>query len=141
MTLQKNNKRIVKISASAAEDLKDVWDYVAQHNENVAGKLIKEIKNKLLLLRNNPLVGRKQNQFLVGLRSFVVKSYFIFYLPLDDGIDVLRVMHGSRDIESIFENFLIRFPTQIDKSHAVEQIIGREASNSDFPAAFFQFQT
>jgi len=141
VTLQKNNKRIVKISASAAEDLKDVWDYVAQHNENVAGKLIKEIKNKLLLLRDNPLVGREQNQFLVGLRSFVVKSYFIFYLPLDDGIDVLRVMHGSRDIESIFENFLIRFPTQIDKSHAVEQIIGREASNSDFPAAFFQFQT
>jgi len=41
----------------------------------------------------------------VGLRSFVVKSYFIFYLPLDDGIDILRLPHSSRDIESIFENF------------------------------------
>ncbi len=105
MTLQKNNPRTVKISAAAAEDLKDIWDYVARHNENAAGKLIKEISRKFILLRDNPLVGREQNKFLVGLRSFVVKNYFIFYLPLEDGIDVLRVLHSSRDIESIFEDF------------------------------------
>jgi toxin ParE1/3/4 len=105
VTLQKNNERIVQISSTAAEDLKDIWDYVAQHNESSASKLIKEIKNKFVLLRDNPLIGREQNEFLIGLRSFVVKSYFIFYLPLDNGIDVLRVLHSSRDIESIFEEF------------------------------------
>ena len=105
MTLQKNNERIVDISAGAGEDLKDIWEYVSQHNENAANKLIKEIKNKFILLRDNPLVGREQNEYLIGLRSFVVKSYFIFYLPLDNGIDVLRVLHSSRDIESIFEDF------------------------------------
>lgn len=105
MTLQKNNPRTIKISASAAEDLKDIWDYVAQHGENSAVKLVKEINRKFILLRDNPLVGREQNQFLVGLRSFVIKNYFIFYLPLEDGIDILRVLHSSRDIESIFENF------------------------------------
>ena len=105
MTLQKNNPRIIKISASAAEDLKDIWDYVARRDETAAGKLVKEINRKLILLRDSPLVGREQNNYLVGLRSFVVKNYFIFYLPLDDGIDVLRVLHSSRDIESIFENF------------------------------------
>lgn len=105
MTLQRNNKRIVKISAAAVGDLKDIWEYVSQHNENAASKLIKEIKNKFIILRDNPLVGREQNEFLIGLRSFVVKSYLIFYLPQDDGIDILRVLHSSRDIESIFENF------------------------------------
>lgn len=105
MTLQKNNQRIVLISAGAVEDLKDIWEYVSQHNESSASKLIKEIKNKFILLRDNPLVGREQNEYLVGLRSFVVKSYFIFYLPLDNGIDVLRVLHSSRDIENIFEDF------------------------------------
>ncbi len=105
MTLQKNKARTVKISVAAAEDLKDIWEHVSQLNENAADKLIKEIKNKFILLRDNPLIGREQNEFLVGLRSFVVKSYFIFYLPLDDGIDILRVLHSSRDIESIFEDF------------------------------------
>lgn len=105
MTLKKSSERIIKISDTAAGDLKEIWQYVAEHNENAAGKLIKEITGKLILLRDNPLAGREQNKFLVGLRSFVVKNYFIFYLPFEDGIDVLRVLHSSRDIESIFENF------------------------------------
>jgi len=105
VTLQKNNRRAIKFSAAVVEDLKDIWDYAAQYDENAAGRLIKQIQKKFILLRDNPHVGREQNQFLVGLRSFVVKNYFIFYLPIDDGIDILRVLHSSRDIESIFEDF------------------------------------
>lgn len=101
--LQKN--RSVRFSAAAVEDLKNIWGYVAEYDENAAGKLVKEIQKKFILLRDNLLVGREQNELLVGLRSFVVKNYFIFYLSNDDGIDVLRVLHGSRDIESLFENF------------------------------------
>jgi toxin ParE1/3/4 len=103
--LQTNNERVVIISATAAEDLRDIWEYVALHNENSASKLIKEVKNKFILLRDNPMIGREQNKYLVGLRSFVMNDYFIFYLPLENGIDVLRVLHSSRDIESIFERF------------------------------------
>lgn len=105
VTLQKSNPRTIKISAAAAEDLKEIWEYVAQVNENAAAKLVKEINRKLILLRDSPLIGLEQNKYLVGLRSFVFKNYYIFYLPLNDGIDVLRVLHSSRDIESIFENF------------------------------------
>lgn len=105
VTLPKINKPAVIISVAAAEDLKDIWDYIAEHNENAAGKMIKEFKNKFLLLRDNPLIGREQNKYLVGLRSFVMKDYFIFYLPVENGIDILRVLHSSRDIDHIFENF------------------------------------
>lgn len=105
MALEKNNRRTIRISAAAAEDLKNIWDYVAEYNETSAGKLVKEIQNKFVLLRDNPLIGREQNEILVGLRSFVVKNYFIFYLPTGDGTDILRVLHGLRDIESIFEDF------------------------------------
>ena len=47
-------------------------------------------------------MGREQNALLVNLRSFVVKNYIIFYQPVEGGIEILRVLHGSRDIESIF---------------------------------------
>lgn len=106
MTLQKGNPRTIRFSAVAEQDLISIWNYVAQHGENSAAKLIKEISKKFILLRDNPHIGREQNSYLVGLRSFVVKNYYIFYLPTDDGIDVLRVLHSSRDIESIFENFI-----------------------------------
>lgn len=35
-----------------------------------------------------------------GLRSFPVGSYLIFYVPLPDGIEVVRVMSGRQDIDA-----------------------------------------
>ena len=35
-----------------------------------------------------------------GLRSFVVANYVVFYFALADGIEVVRVMHGRRDIDA-----------------------------------------
>lgn len=37
------------------------------------------------------------------IRSLAVGRYVVFYLPLSRGIEVVRVLHGSRDIESVFE--------------------------------------
>jgi len=39
---------------------------------------------------------------LKGLRRFPVTdfgNYLVFYLPRRDGIEVIRVIHGARDIE------------------------------------------
>jgi toxin ParE1/3/4 len=36
------------------------------------------------------------------LRSFPVKPYIVFYIKLDDGIEVVRILHQSRDIERLF---------------------------------------
>jgi toxin ParE1/3/4 len=96
----------VKVSAAAEEDLRNIWAYVAEHNREAANKLIKGITSKFALLLDHPLIGRDQSRLLVNLRSFVVRDYFIFYQPFDDGVEILRVLHGSRDIESIFEGFL-----------------------------------
>jgi hypothetical protein len=30
------------------------------------------------------------------------ESYLVFYLPHQNGIDMIRVIHGARDIESLF---------------------------------------
>jgi len=37
-----------------------------------------------------------------ALRSLPVGNYLVFYLPLDDGIEVVRVLHGSREIDALF---------------------------------------
>jgi toxin ParE1/3/4 len=39
---------------------------------------------------------------LPGLRSFPFKDYLIFYVPLANGIEVVRVLRGRRDIKRIF---------------------------------------
>ncbi len=40
-----------------------------------------------------------------GIRRWRVndfENFLIFYRPIDDGIEVIRVLHGARDIESLF---------------------------------------
>jgi toxin ParE1/3/4 len=96
---------IVKVAAAAEEDLKEIWAYVAEYNTEAAGKLVREITRRFAVLRDRPQIGRKQDELLVNLRSFAVKNYLIFYQPVEDGIEILRVLHASRDIESIFESF------------------------------------
>lgn len=98
--------RTIKIADAAREDLQKIWEYVAQHNPEAASKLIKEITGKFATLRDFPKMGREQNKLLINLRSLTVKDYIIFYQPSDDEIEILRVLHSSRDVESIFEKFL-----------------------------------
>ena len=37
-----------------------------------------------------------------GLRSLPVENYLIFYRVRDDTVEVLRVIHGARDLGAIF---------------------------------------
>ncbi|WP_375513189.1 type II toxin-antitoxin system RelE/ParE family toxin [uncultured Nostoc sp.] len=38
------------------------------------------------------------------MQSFSLKNYLIFYRPIDEGIEIARILHGSQDIETIFKN-------------------------------------
>lgn len=98
--------RAIKIAAAAAEDLQEIWAYVAERDTEAANRLVKEITKKFALLRDYPHAGREQPKLLLNLRSYAVKGYLIFYQPFEDRVEILRVLHGARDIESAFENFL-----------------------------------
>jgi toxin ParE1/3/4 len=61
------------------------------------------------LLAKQPRIGGSYDSSipeLAGLRRIPVigfENYLIFYLPHSGGIDVIRVIHGARDIENIFK--------------------------------------
>jgi toxin ParE1/3/4 len=65
-----------------------------------ANEQIERIGEILKMLVQNPLAGRERPDLQRGLRSFPVGSYVIFYVPLSDGIDVVRVMSGRQDIDA-----------------------------------------
>ena len=50
-------------------------------------------------------VCRFGNPEAAGLRMWSIRGFenrVIFYRPTSDGIDVVRVLHASRDIERVF---------------------------------------
>jgi len=73
-------------------DLLDIWLYVAEYSVEAA--------EGLLVLADSPLAGRSRDELAPGLRSFPTGSYLIFYRVIPDGVEIVRVLHGSRDIPS-----------------------------------------
>ena len=87
----------------AGADIDEIWDYIAEDSTVEADAWADRLDAKLRLLASQPLMGRSRDELAPGVRSLPFGRYVIFYLPLHDGIDVVRVLHSARDIESIFE--------------------------------------
>jgi toxin ParE1/3/4 len=45
---------------------------------------------------------RARDELSRGIRSLAFGRYAVFFEPSRDGIDVVRVLHGSRDIDEQF---------------------------------------
>ena len=74
----------------ATEDLRDIWIYLAENSGGeTANKFLLEIKKKCETVAEFPEAGRLRHEFLLHLRCFPFKNYVIFYLPLDEGVEVL----------------------------------------------------
>ncbi|MFN6476304.1 type II toxin-antitoxin system RelE/ParE family toxin [Nostoc sp. DedQUE07] len=62
------------------------------------------ISNNRLVLSSAdfPNIGQSFDNFARGLRSFPVEDYLIFYRPIDGGVEVVRIVSGYRDLETVF---------------------------------------
>lgn len=86
----------------AITDLEDIHDFVALDSPSSAARLVALVRESCFLLSENPMLGRSRPELAPRLRSFPVGSYIIFYRPADNGVQILRVVSGSRDIEALF---------------------------------------
>jgi toxin ParE1/3/4 len=86
----------------AVDDLFEIWEYIARRNAPAADALIRRLDDTFRTLASNPGIGQTQDRFRPGLRCFPVGRYLIFYLTIDDGIEVVRVLHGARDLPALF---------------------------------------
>jgi len=88
---------------SAEADLAEIWEYIARDSPENATRFVRGIRETCnATLAYNPRIGRRRADLAPRLRSFVVQDYVILYRPIDDDVEVVRVLHGSRDIESLF---------------------------------------
>jgi toxin ParE1/3/4 len=65
-------------------------------------ELLDTIDAKLRNYADRPGMGTVREDFGVGLKSFHVKSYVIFYRRVKGGIQLVRVLHGARRIDRSF---------------------------------------
>jgi toxin ParE1/3/4 len=86
----------------AETDLEDIWWYIAQDNPEAADRFLDKIEEGCRKLAQFPQMGLSRDELYPGLRSFPLGNYLIFYLPMADGIEIVRVLSGRMDVEAFF---------------------------------------
>ena len=85
----------------AEADILEIWDYIADDSLAAADRWVDRLDEQFRMLAAQPMMGRAREELAPGVRSFPFGRYVVFYTPLDDGIDVGRVLHGARDIDAV----------------------------------------
>jgi toxin ParE1/3/4 len=86
---------------SARADLSDIFDFIARDKPIAASKWVDTIEEKCELIASTPGFGELRPEYGADIRSRVIGRYVIFYRSIDDGIEIVLVIPGDRDIRSL----------------------------------------
>jgi toxin ParE1/3/4 len=89
-------------TSRAEQDLVDIWFEIAKHDDRAADRIMELIQRRCEVLLRFPYGGEACPRFGHDARWFPAGNYAIIYRPDDDGIQVVRVIDGRRDIEAAF---------------------------------------
>lgn len=84
-------------------DLTEIWSYIADDSVANADAFIDKIYETIELLARQLGSGRRREELAPGIQGFPIGRYVIFYRVVASAIEIVRVLHGARDIENIFE--------------------------------------
>jgi toxin ParE1/3/4 len=89
--------------ASAAEgDLTEIAAFIARDKPDAAIRWVQAVREKCMLIADHPDIGEERRGLGVrGCRSMSIGNYLIFFRPTGDGIEVIRIVHGSRDLRNL----------------------------------------
>lgn len=92
----------------AREDIITHAEYIGRRNETAALSLVDAVLATCEQLVAHPRLGVKRmfkHRALAEVRMLRVEhfdAYLVFYRPQRDGVDVVRVVHGARDLPMLF---------------------------------------
>lgn len=87
-------------SVKALEDLDSIFDFVAASSPQNAEMLIRQFQSRFEVLAEHPEIGRLRPELMERMRSWNLHRFVIFYFPGDQGIEIVRILHSSMDINA-----------------------------------------
>lgn len=93
----------VVYSSEAMKDVQGIAEWIGKDNLNAALRVIDEIDAVLKLLVKFPEAAEDVDRIFPNTRRTTSGSYVIYYRRRGQDINVVRVVHGARDIGEIHE--------------------------------------
>lgn len=91
------------LSARARLDVQLIWNHIAKDNLDAADKVKQEFRRVMEQLAQMPGMGHRRSDVQdPRFRFWAVYSYLIAYYPDTHPLQIVRVVHGSRDVKRLF---------------------------------------
>ena len=90
-----------RLSPQARSELEALGDHIAEDSPRNAVRFIERLTQKFVVLGRHPMIGRARPELRSDLRSFPCGAYLILYRIVDDGVEIVRVVHAARNLDDL----------------------------------------
>ena len=94
--------RLVILPAARA-DLIEIGDFIALDDRGRAASFVAEIEARMREAAERPMSFPARDELHAGLRAARHGRYLIFFVEHGDEVQVVRILHGARDLPRAFE--------------------------------------
>lgn len=92
----------VLFTRAARDDLIDIWTHIAADDPAAADGVLDKLDEVASYLIQNPEMGPARDDIRPGLRYLVSGSYLLLYRIVGDDVEIVRAVHGRRDLYGLF---------------------------------------
>lgn len=84
----------VIFSPEARREFLAIIDFISQDKPAAARKWAESVRDRLRRLATAPLIGERY--LSLDCRRITLGSYVVYFRPLQKGVEIVRILHGSR---------------------------------------------
>lgn len=103
-------KSRIILRPAADQDIIDQAEYLTRHQSLQTGlRFYRAADETFRLIASQPEIGTRaefRSSFLHGMRMFPLKrfpNHLVFYRRVENDVEIIRILHGARDIETLFK--------------------------------------
>jgi toxin ParE1/3/4 len=92
---------VIRRTAAARLDYLQIFLHIGEQDITAAEKLLRTFDEKLRMLADMPGMGPARPDLGKSLRTYPVGKYLLIYRSVTDGIELVRAVHGSRNLRRL----------------------------------------
>ena len=91
-----------KLTDEALQDLDEIFNYLSCYSLDAVDRFLDALEKKYQNLVNFPQMGKSYEELAPQLRGVPIDGYIILYRLVGEGIEIIRVVSGYRNLKSLF---------------------------------------
>jgi toxin ParE1/3/4 len=93
----------VRYSPEAQADLVEIGGHIALDSERHAERFVERLRDRARFIARSPRIYRLRPDLGPSLRPAATGDYVFIFRIIADGIEVVHIVHGARDLKRLFE--------------------------------------